>query len=161
MVRASSLLLRKRNGTVILALRAEHRSATRSGQGGSGGCTHSLKAGRQLARKNGFCRRLVGGRRTFRSMRLTPGRPFPIWAAIAAHGADCNTCIYTSSEPDQGAVEAFRLHWLRRSPPRTTTDPERWSPELITPRPDAFSFVRPVDFADPGPPGAGPVEPNC
>jgi hypothetical protein len=81
-----------------------------------------------------------------------------LFDALITH---CNSCIYTSSEPDKGAVEAFRMLWQRRSPSRTTTDPEKWSLELIAPRRDAFSFVRPVNSADPGPPAAGTAESSC
>lgn len=64
-----------------------------------------------------------------------------------------NNCIYASIERDKGAVCAFRTLWQRRSPPRAITDPEKWSLELIAPhRPDAFSFVRPMNSDDPCPP---------
>ena len=92
--------------------------------------------------------------RTLGSM-LTADDGIALFDALVAH---CNSCIYTSGEPDQGAVEAFRTIYQRRSPPRTTTDPEKWSLELITPLPETFSFVRPLNSADPRQSTAGPSE---
>ncbi len=70
-----------------------------------------------------------------------------LFDALVTH---CNSCIYASSEPDKGVVETFRILWRRRSPPHTTTDPEKWALELIIPRSNAFSFVQPVDSANLG-----------
>lgn len=83
---------------------------------------------------------------------LTADDGVTLFDALVTH---CNSCIYTSSKPDDGAVEAFRMLWQRRSAPHTITDPEKWSLELITPRPNAFSFVWPVDSPGVGPPTAG------
>jgi hypothetical protein len=74
--------------------------------------------------------------------RLLAADGVALFEALATH---CNSCLYVSSEPPQAAVEAFRKVFARRSPPRTITDHEKWSLELIIARPDVFSFIRPID----------------
>lgn len=79
--------------------------------------------------------------RTSGSM-LTVDDGIALFEALVTH---CNKCIYTSSEPNKGAKGAFRMLWERRTSPRTVTDSEKWSLDLIMPQPDVFSFVRPLE----------------
>jgi hypothetical protein len=64
-----------------------------------------------------------------------------LFRLLATHA---HSCLYTSSPPVQGSIDAFRGLWKQRANPRTITEAEKWSLDLIVPpRRDVFSFIRP------------------
>ncbi len=65
-----------------------------------------------------------------------------LFHALATHA---HSCLYTLGHPPDGAVTAFRSLWKQHTDPRTVTDPEKWSLELIVPADQhVFTFIQPI-----------------
>ncbi|OAM90390.1 DUF4238 domain-containing protein [Termitidicoccus mucosus] len=90
----------------------------------------------------GACAAVFDKRTTHTSgHRLTESDGTNLFRFSATHA---HSCLYTASEPDQGAIDAARRLLQQRVKPRTITDAEKWSLDLIVPpRRDVFSFICP------------------
>lgn len=76
----------------------------------------------------------------------TDGKNF--YHALATHA---HSCLYTASMPENVLIESFAMLWKQRTSPRTVTDAEKWSLDLIVPqKQDVFTFISPLgNAADP------------